>query len=184
MGRPKHLLALEGLTWVERAALVLQQAVARVVIAGAGEVPASLAHIARIDDAPGISGPLAGILAALRSNPRVSWLVAACDLPALRLEALQWLLAQREAGILAVLPDLEGRGLVEPLLAYYDRRCLPLLESLAASGRFQPSLLKTAAGVRTPQPPLCLRDAWRNVNSPEDMHMLAAYPSGRGITGT
>jgi molybdopterin-guanine dinucleotide biosynthesis protein A len=173
MGQPKHLLQQDGRTWVERTVSILRPRVAQVIIAGGGYLPASLAADRRVDDVPGIGGPLAGILAAFRGYPQVSWLVAACDLPDMQDEALQWLLKHRRSGVLAVMPDLAADGRIEPLLAYYDRACRPLLEEMAANGQQQMNLLRREEGVITPQPPFPLRISWRNVNTPQELFPAA-----------
>lgn len=175
MGTPKHLIEEHGLSWIEQTVAMLRQKVAQVVICGAGELPSSLADVTRVDDVAGLSGPLAGILAAFRGYPQVSWLVVACDLPDLEGAALQWLLDCRRAGVLAVMPELAGDGRIEPLLAYYDCACRPLLEAMAAAGYRRMNRLQAAPGVITPQPPLNLRSCWRNVNTPEE---LGHYPAG------
>ena len=175
MGRDKHLIQQDGISWLERTVSILRTVSEQVVVVGQGNLPESLSHsITRVDDIAGLAGPLAGILAVLRYNPHVSWLVAACDLPAMHIKALQWILKQRESGTLAVMPDLQGNGQVEPLLAYYDRRCRILLEELAADGQLQINVLKTSAGVKIPQPPAWMRNAWFNVNSPEDLQKFTA----------
>ena len=69
----------------------------------------------------------------------------------------------------AVLPDLNGDGYVEPLLAYYDHSCLDLFEKAALSGSMRPGWLVGKPGVITPQPPVLIRSSWRNVNSEEDV---------------
>ena len=152
MGRPKHLIEADGCSWLERTVLLLGQCVERVVIVGPGEVPSALAATERLADAEGAAGPLAGILAAFRAHPGVSWLVA-CRAP----------------GVVAVLPDLAGDGRIEPLLAYYDHRCAGLLETMAAAGQRRMNRLGEAPGVITPQPPAHLRGSWRNVNTPEEL---------------
>lgn len=174
MGAPKHLLDENGLAWIEQTVAMLRQKVEQVVICGAGELPASLAGAARVDDVAGLSGPLAGILAAFRGYPLVSWLVVACDLPDMQEAALQWLLDCRRPGVLAVMPELAGDGRIEPLLAYYDRACRPLLEEMAAAGYRRMNRLQAAPGIITPQPPFSLRSCWRNVNTPEE---LGHYPA-------
>ena len=169
MGTPKHLIRQDGLSWLERTVDLLAQCTDQVVIAGAGEAPATLDHIPRVADAEGLAGPLAGILGAFRGYPHVSWLVAACDLPDMRIEALRWLLACRGPSVRAIMPELAGDGMMEPLLAYYDQRCRDMLEAMAASGRWGLHGLRREDGVITPQPPEDLRGSWRNVNTPGDL---------------
>ncbi|MGI6638281.1 MAG: molybdenum cofactor guanylyltransferase [Desulfobulbus sp.] len=172
MGRPKHLLRQAGCFWLERTVTITAALVDEVVLVGAGTIPPSLNHLTRLSDAVGPKGPLAGILAALRWRPDVSWLVLACDLPALQPEALQWLLREAQQGGLAILPCLDkGEGLqrVEPLLAFYSGQCLPYLEELAASGNWRMNQLRHVQGVRTPLPPPEFQLAWRNINTPQQL---------------
>ena len=169
MGRPKHLLQSGGRTWIERTVETLRPAVERIVIAGAGELPDALAGVTRLPDVPDAEGPMAGILAAMRWAPWASWLAAACDLPNLSAEALEWLLATRAAGVWATVPLLAGARGVEPLLAHYDFRAGAILEPLAADGRFAPSLVAEHPKVAAPAPPSHLAPAWDNVNAPGDL---------------
>ncbi len=170
MGQAKHLICDKGLTWVEKAVATLGNKVERVVISGAGELPKSLHAYEQLADIQGLEGPIAGILSVMRTWPDTSWLVTACDMPEMNESALDWLLSCRGEDVLGVLPDLEGKGQVEPLLAYYDYRCLPAVESIAAGGTMRINLLQKIKGVITPQPPLELRRCWWNVNSPQDIH--------------
>lgn len=172
MGRPKHLLRHDGLTWLELIVGQFQGQVERVVLVGQAEVPSSLARLPVIADVPGLRGPLAGVLAVFRQYPQSSWLVAACDLPHLEREALAWLLSCRGPGVRAILPDLMGKGQVEPLLAYYDCSCRDLLEELAAGGIPKLSGLVGRSGIVTPQPLAHLQGSWRNLNCPEDIDKI------------
>lgn len=169
MGRAKHLICDQGKTWVERTVEVLQHQVEEVVISGAGELPDSLAELDRVPDIEGLAGPIAGILAALRYKPEVSWLIVACDLPEMNEQALQWLLSCRKIGRHAILADLEGNGKVEPLLAYYDYRCRKAVEDIVAAGSLRINRLQGVPGVFTDQPPELLRRCWRNINTPRDL---------------
>ena len=169
MGTPKHLLSEDGHLWIERTVAILARLTGQVVIAGHGALPGSLLRVPRVDDAAGLAGPLAGILGAFRRYPAVSWLIAACDQPHLRVEALQWLLSERHPETLAILPALAADGRVEPLLAYYDHRCATVLEAMAAQGIHRLNALKEVPGVVSPPPPPHLRDAWCNINRPDEL---------------
>ncbi len=169
MGRPKHLIREKNKTWLEHAVEALTPKVDQVVLSGSGKIPESLSALPRVPDAPGLAGPLAGILSVMRWQHAVSWLVMACDLPDVQPESLEWLLEQRRPGIRAVLPDLLGDGHLEPLLAWYDFRCRPQLEIIAASGSLRISRLANQAGIRHFQPPEHLHASWRNVNTPDQV---------------
>ncbi len=179
MGQPKHLIQENGTTWIERAVVKLESQVRQVVLSGSGEIPASLSHLPRLPDVPGLAGPMAGLLAALRWQPMVSWLVAACDQPDIDSRAFTWLKAQRAPGVRAVLPDLKGNGYLEPLLAWYDFRCLRPVEDLASRGVLRISGLAGRTGVITPQPPLSLHGSWRNVNTPAELIRETSFSVNR-----
>lgn len=169
MGRPKHLIKQDGRTWLEAAVSRLNKSCDRVVISGKGEIPPALGSIPVIPDDPGLHGPIAGILSVMRWNPAVSWVVIGCDQPEISAAAVDWLLAYRNENMLAILPDLKGDGYVEPLLAYYDCRCRSYLEEIVARKIFRISKMIGRDGIMTPSPPVHLHDAWRNVNTPEEL---------------
>jgi molybdopterin-guanine dinucleotide biosynthesis protein A len=172
MGQAKSLLCYKGKTFVELVVAVLRERVERVVLLGEGQVPAASSDIARLPDAPGLAGPLAGILAALRWQREACWMVVACDLPLLRVAALDWLLAQRRPGRWAILPRV-GPERVEPLLAIYEPESLALLEQIVERGHRSPRHLEGLPAVHSPTPPTALHDCWTNVNTPEDFQRLA-----------
>jgi len=175
MGKPKHLLRRNGRTWLKHTAELLDQVCEEVVIVGSGEVPDGLGNHRRLTDVPDAQGPMAGLLSAMRWAPQVSWLVAACDLPAISLEALHWLLATRSPGVWATLPSLAGVPGVEPLLAHYDFRSRLLLEHLVADREFSLSRLATHPKVISPVPPDQLSCAWQNINTPEQQAHIGTH---------
>jgi molybdopterin-guanine dinucleotide biosynthesis protein A len=169
MGRPKHLLELEGRSFLERAVEALSPRAGEIVLLGAGEVPEAFGGLRRLGDAPGVAGPLAGILSAMRWRPEAAWIIAACDQPLISAAAVDWLLGQRRPEAWVVMPAAEGG--VEPLLAVYEPAARELLEEIAAQGRLGPSALAGHARVRSPTPPAALAPAWKGVNTPEELHL-------------
>jgi molybdopterin-guanine dinucleotide biosynthesis protein A len=168
MGRPKQLLRFRGKALSEVAAAALAPHVRQVVIIGRGEVPPALATTPRLDDAAGLRGPLAGMLAAMRWAPGAAWVFASCDLPLACPEAVEWLLTQRRPDRWAVLPRVSDR-FIEPLFALYEPQAGLLLEAVAASGLAAPSLIASDRAVVSPTPPPHLAPAWRSVNTPEEL---------------
>jgi len=173
MGRTKSLLRHHGKTFVELVIAVVHRRVERVVLLGEGQTTEVPAETAILPDAPGLAGPLAGILAALRWQPEACWIIVACDLPLLRVAALDWLLAQRRPGCWAVLPRV-GPERVEPLLAVYEPESLKLLEQVLARGHRSPRHLEGQPAVCSPTPPVDLHDCWTNVNTPEEYRRLTS----------
>ena len=165
MGRPKHLMRLGGRTYLDRIVDTLRSEVDEVVLLGAGDVTDGCSGLPRLADVPGVRGPKAGMLAAMRWSPLSSWLFVACDLPLVSPEALRWLLSNRKAGVWAVLPRLgPSQQYVEPLLAHYDFRARCLLE-----GADRPAEIAHSPNVSTPLVPDGIAPAWTNVNTPEDV---------------
>ena len=169
MGRPKHLLLKERATWLEETVELLTPLVDGLVLSGRGELPRSLTGLNRLADPHGVAGPLAGILSALRWQPRVSWLLLACDMPVISRQALEWLLAGRAPGCWGTLPRLAEDGFVEPLLAHYDFRAAPYFEELAADSCFKIGRVARRPAMATPLVPAQLRRCWLNVNTPEEL---------------
>ena len=178
-GRPKQVLEVAGRPMVEGVASALRPHVDELVLLGDGPVHTGLAGAWRIPDAPGIRGPLAGILAAMRWAPQATWVVAACDVPRADAATIRWLLEQRRPGRWAVLPSI-GSG-IEPLFAVYEPQAGELLEDLAAGGQSAPRRLADCTKVSTPTPPDDLVGCWLNANTPADLASLAADPRPEGV---
>ena len=172
MGKPKHLLPRDGRTWLQHTTELLQNVCEQVIIVGSGSVPDELGSHRRLADISEAEGPMAGLLAAMRWAPQVSWLVTACDLPEISLEVLRWLLATRTPGAWATLPGSAGEAGVEPLLAHYDFRCRLLLEKLAADLEFSLSRLAGHPKIISPVPPGRLASAWQNINTPDELNVF------------
>ena len=179
MGRSKHLLTYRGRTWLARIVAVARQVTDGVVLLGAGQVPRSCAMLARLPDASGLSGPLAGMCAALRWRPDARWIFLACDSPLVTSDALRWLKDQARPGIWAVQPRLSTSKSPDPLPGWYDFRAASALES--ARG---PSWLAGHPRSATPVLPGQFATAWLNCNTPADTRRLAAKgPADRDRIG-
>jgi molybdopterin-guanine dinucleotide biosynthesis protein A len=125
---------------------------------------------------PGKGAP-GGLHAALGAATTGWVFAAACDMPFLDAEGIARLAACRSETVDLVLVQWEGR--LQPLHAFWSRRCLPILEWLLSRG--QPSLQDLADGVRAE----IVTDAeWRridpagraftNVNTPADLERIGA----------
>lgn len=119
-----------------------------------------------LEDAPGVAGPLAGIMAARAHAPDAWWVIVACDMPLVTPAAVAWLLDQPRADATAVLPCTEHGG-PQPTLALYGPGSDALLSRVTA-----PVQLAGQPGVATPMVPAALTDCWTNVNRPEELARL------------
>ena len=118
------------------------------------------------DPEGGSEGPLAGILAAMRSAPGADWLVLACDLPRLDVETLSHLVSSRLPGERFLSYRSEFDGLPEPLCAFYAAEALPVLEQCQADGIRCPRkvLIRDDCRLLDPVTPRALD----NANTPDD----------------
>lgn len=136
MGRDKGLLALEGVTLIERA-IALLQPIATAVKLG-GDHP----HLIRFGDVvpdrfPGC-GPLAGIHSALLDSTTEWNLIFAVDQVFAAPELLHLLIekaAHVEDGCLAVVPEIDSRP--QPLCALYRKSFAQLAERALKAGEFK-----------------------------------------------
>lgn len=177
MGSPKHRLQVGGRSLLASVAGVLRSKVERIVILGRGNTPDDAGPLDQLGDAPGSGeGPLAGLLTAFRWAPRVCWVVGACDMPGISVEAVEWLIDQRRPGYWAVVPrDAEGR--LHPTLALYEPQAGALIDALVARGCKAPRALAEWPEVHTPTIHVSLRRAWANVNSPEELEAFCEKES-------
>lgn len=167
MGEPKHLIKTGGATWLERIVAATAPLVEQTVILGQAAMPESLSDLAVLPDAPGVSGPLAGMLSAMRWRPLTSWIFLACDLPRVSSRAVEWLLSTRAPGVWATMPKLPGVARGEPLLAHYDFRARHILEETD-----RPADVAGSPKVISPSPGADIASAWTNVNTPEELRRL------------
>lgn len=172
MGSPKALLAYRGRTLIEHVAAALAPLTRAVYLLGDGAAPPALAALPRIGDAPQWSGPLAGVVAALRFDPRAWWLVAGCDQPHLTRGSLEWLLAQRTADCVAVVPR-GADGIARPLPGLYHSGSLSCLAAREDGMRAAALCsLQRAPRVVSALIPESERSAWESVNTPVELRAL------------
>jgi len=172
MGHPKQPLDRDGRSFAQVSVRALRAVTEQVLVLGDGVLPPALESLERIDDHPGIGGPLAGLLAAQHWAPRATWFIAACDLPLVSAEALRWLDSQRDPQWWAVVPRHRQGSKVEPLLAVYEPQAGALVEELAQSSRWGLWRLTYHPQVHTPAIPSELESAWTNINTRQELELL------------
>ncbi|MEO8198556.1 MAG: NTP transferase domain-containing protein [Thermoanaerobaculia bacterium] len=171
MGRPKALLEWQGESFLERIAGSLAAVVPEVFLLGSGIVlPAGVAGLPVVADVAGVGGPLAGLLSAAAARPDAAWLVLTCDQPLLTPAALAWLIGERRADRIAVLPRLTP-GRLEPFPGIYEPGCRAALAGLAMAAAAGPAggaslqPLGETAGVGVVPVPPALAAEFRGVNT-------------------
>lgn len=176
MGRDKATLRLAGKPLWEIAVSTLRPLVDTVIL-----VESSLSSIApgsyRVltDDPPG-HGPLGGLVTGLEQSGYQHHLVMAVDYPLVQPALLRLLLA-RAAGVWAVC--CRSSAFLEPLLAYYNAACAPVMRRMLAEGELRthmlyervPSVILQTEEYDGADP---RRLSQINVNTPQDMERAAA----------
>jgi molybdopterin-guanine dinucleotide biosynthesis protein A len=130
MGRDKALLDIDGATLLERAVARLHTVADPLLVAGGSRGLTHPGCLSVPDDMAGV-GPLAGVLAVLRTSPHQLCAIVAVDMPDISPELLRRLaeLREDEDAVVAVSP----RGL-EPLHAVYARSAMAAVEDALHEG--------------------------------------------------
>jgi molybdopterin-guanine dinucleotide biosynthesis protein MobB len=168
MGRPKALMKMKGGTLIEKSFGTLSSVAGESALLGTGAVPDSMKMVLCLPDVPGIAGPMAGMLAAFRWEPKSAWIISAVDLPLMEKEAWDWLVGQRRPGVWAVLPRLGNTYPAETTAGCYEPMIYDYVETLASRGSMKLQEIARHPKVLTPRIPDVIAHAWQNVNTIEE----------------
>ncbi len=168
MGRDKAWMQVNGTPLIQRVIDTLQPHFAHVSIVANDPAYESLG-LPRIPDALPERCALTGIHAALMATTTDWCFITACDMPAVSIDLVRRLAAERPDHDLVAPESPHG---VEPLHALYSRACLPAIEKFARDGQWKASDLYRAVRSRL----LHVEDptAFRNVNTPKDFDALTS----------
>ena len=181
MGTPKWALDYAGEPQAHRTVRLLDAVCERVLISvRPGERDPGLPAVPAVEDAAGVRGPSAGILAALAAHPDAAFLVAAVDLPLLDAATLAALGSGRDPSRVATAFRSSTDGLPEPLCAVWEPRAYAPLLAAATAGTPCPRrflVASDAALLDLPNP-----RALDNANTPADRDAArAALSPGKRI---
>jgi molybdenum cofactor guanylyltransferase len=112
------------------------------------------------------AGPIAGISAALDSNPEAAWLVLACDLPFVSTDTLDHLVTHRDTTRIATAYRSSHDDLPEPLCAIWEPQAREAVTRWIALGKQCPRKLlinSDVALLEQPHP-----RALDNINTPDE----------------
>lgn len=170
MGIEKATITIDGATLLERAVMRLD-AVCDPVLIAPGDLPLTVAGRSVVVDAVSASGPMGGLVAALRASPHRLLAVVAVDMPWIDARLLAMLAARIGNRDVAVCETPRG---IEPLHAVYSTSLMGAAEAaLAGPDRSLRRLIAGARAVRvagTDWRGAGVSDgfAW-NINTPEDL---------------
>ena len=122
MGQDKALMNYHGKTQIEYVHDLLTQAGCQQVFLSHRKDQASYPKITSIHDNASLTatGPLVGILSAMKTYPEASWLVLACDLPFVNSQTLLTLIEHRDPSKFATAFKSVHDELPEPLCAIWE----------------------------------------------------------------
>jgi len=186
MGGGKPFRRLAGRTLLQRALDNLAPFCPRRMVVADDLTP--LTHLPcelLADRWPG-QGPLAAMLTAMLDSDAQRFLVLAVDLPLVRPPVLELLL--RRSGDAWAVAAAGPRG-VEPLLALYHRRCLPVAQRLVDAGERRPRmLLEMVQANLLPPHEMAQADpdgfSLLNVNHPQDLEYAGQLAKACGLFDT
>ena len=121
-------------------------------------------------------GPWGGLLGLWESEPNTTWLVVGCDYPRLHLEALEWLLSQRDPLRLASLARHEI-GPLETMIGVYEPGFRYLLEATWLDGGKQINRRMQQWPLNILKVPEHLKICWQGINTPADLEQLIQQSS-------
>lgn len=134
MGRNKALLDFGGESLIQRLHRTLQEAFEEVLISANDAETYEFLSAPVIQDSYEAGGSLAGIHAGLMHSRAESCFFAACDMPFVNIELVQYL--AKFAGDFDLVVPLSTNGL-EPLHAFYSRSCIPHIEKQLSQGNLK-----------------------------------------------
>lgn len=134
-----------------------------------------------IVDSYGDQGPSGALLSAMSSYPEHNWLVVACDLPFLNERALELLIEQRNANMIATAYKSSSDGLPEPLAAIWESKSKEILLKQLKAGIDCPRkvLINHIDRVKLIDP--ISSELLLNANTPSDVARARSLMSASGL---
>jgi molybdenum cofactor guanylyltransferase len=131
MGRDKANVLLGEQTLLQHVIATMQASFPQLILSVREPRPAI--NLIQVCDVSDVSGPLAGVIAALEKT-QTSWVfIVACDMPFVQPEIIECL-AHYRGDYQALVAVVQGRA--QPMAAFYARDILPILrEHLAIGGK-------------------------------------------------
>jgi molybdopterin-guanine dinucleotide biosynthesis protein A len=179
MGENKAFLRLEGERLIDRTVRLFRSVFSEVIIVTSSPLDYLGREAAIVADILPDRGALGGIYTGLFHAGNEHAFVAACDMPFLNRDFLQYMVSLAPGFDIVVPEPPDG---LQPLHAVYSRRCLPVIRGLLERNRLKITGFYPGHRLRK-VPPEAIRSfdsegrMFMNINSREDLSIL---PSGGG----
>lgn len=125
MGSDKALLELNGKAFIQHVAEILHQRFDQVMVISDYDGCYEFLQIPIYHDVIKNCGPLGGIHSALHHSQTEKVFVAACDMPFLSVDVVDYLL---ESDCEMDVTVFQVNEVIQPLCGLYDKKCLPVLD--------------------------------------------------------
>jgi molybdopterin-guanine dinucleotide biosynthesis protein A len=160
---------------------ILKSTFGHVSVVGSFPDHFELSGVECLADAPGVSGPMAGLIGGARIYPKSPLFVAAVDMPELSIGIIQCLVDACQWGpVDRIVP--EGKRGIEPLCGVYFPSSFPILEAVASQGRFGlqhlPLRERIVSGQLLADQGILSDWGLRSLNTPEDLKDYKEYALG------
>lgn len=168
MQEDKALMQFNGKTFTELVVNAMNPLVSEILLVSSNPAHKILG-LTQIPDIFENAGPLAGIYSGLRQSKIDLNLVLSCDVPLIKTHILQ-LLLQHEGKFDVVQLSAENRAM--PLIALYNKSCLPHFEKCLKKGEYKLQLALADLNVKTISLPPEDAIFVTNVNTPADFERI------------
>lgn len=169
MGADKALLTRDGESQLGRAVSLLARHLPKVFVSTRSDQAdeTERSRHTQIIDRYEDMGPIAGILSAMDSDPDVSWLVLACDLPNVDDDTIEALIAAHTGEHLFTAYKSSHDGLPEPLCAIFSPAGRANVDAFIAEGIICPRKMLIRSDTRLLEQ--SNPSALDNMNTPADL---------------
>lgn len=183
MGRDKATLPYKTSSLLEQVIHTVREVTSDILVVGSASSQHTLSIGHYVPDRYPGEGPLGGLITGLAEMGEGWHWALACDMPLLKIEVLRALESAIQEGVMAVIPEIEGR--LEPLCALYHHLALPLLNMEFENGqralhravRKLNMILLSEAELRNLDPTL---ESLNNINTPEEFLALSSKQEPEG----
>ena len=181
MGMDKAHLEIAGRSILGRLVDVASALTDNVLIVGRTKVNESIpANVTCVKDAWKDCGPLGGIATAVKEAGDRDVLVIACDMPSIKIEALEYLRDQHQNTAKEQMGTVVNwNAQIQPLFAYYRSKVLPNMEKALAKKELAVHRFIKGNRFKVLEMPDLLSESLFNINTPDEW---ARYKSRRKLS--
>jgi molybdopterin-guanine dinucleotide biosynthesis protein A len=163
MGQDKGLVLYRGKRMVEHVVEICRKLTPEILIS-ANNPEYGFLEYRLIEDRFKEAGPIGGIHAALAASETEGNIFCPCDMPGIKPSVFEKILEEKKNFQVVVAAGSSGK--IYPVLGYYNKNVLPVIEKQIEKGDFKMQHLLKELNVQTVVFP---EETLKNINYPEDL---------------